>query len=214
MSALADRRTALIRLIHVAKRDRRMDDEIYRDLLKRTTGKSSCAEMTEPELDRTLRAFKATGFAVKHSRAAPEAAKGQRRLRHGQAALITALWIDLFQLGAVRDRSDGALDAFVERQAGVARLAWLTPGRANKVIEALKDWCLREGFEVPADMSDGGLAAKRTLCAAIFAKLRTYGGLAEPQAPSAWYSLTADEAEQLADHMGYRLRQAMREAEA
>lgn len=217
MSALADRRNGLIRLIHVAKRDRGLDDETYRDILTRATGKSSCRDMTEAELDRALRAFKATGFNVKHSRPAPKPSRPAHRLRGAQAALITALWIDLWQLGAVRDRSDKALDAFVERQAGVAYLKWLTPANANKVIEGLKDWCGREGFTLPfvPEGEDAGLAAKRALCVAIHRKLRIAGVAVEVLAEdfARIRMLTADEAERFADRMGYRLREALREIE-
>lgn len=215
MSAKPDRRNALIRLIHVAKRDRGLDEEIYRDILKRATGKTSCTDMSEPELDKALRAFKARGFAVKHSQPAPKPSRRPHRLREGQRALITALWIDLWQLGAVRDNSDAAMDSFVERQTGVAHAQWLSPAKANQVIEALKGWCEREGFVIPQAQpgGDAGLEAKRALCIAIYQKLRMAGAPVAEFDEDIHYvhTLRGDDAERFADRMGLLLRDVLAE---
>lgn len=219
MQALTDRRKQLIRLIHVAKRDRALAEEDYRALLTRETGKASSADMTEAELDKVLRAFRASGFLVKHSAGrvkrpqpapAPAPSRRAHRLRDGQAALITALWIDLWLLGAAHSNDDKAIDAFVKRQTGIERMQWLSPANANKVIEALKDWCRREGFEVPV-FADSGLSAKRKLCEAIYAKL-------DDESRAEWeddmlyiHSAPAVQAEKLGNLMGLRLRAILAE---
>lgn len=211
MSALPDRRFQLIRLVHVAKRDLAMPDEAYRDLLKRETKKTSCSAMTEPELDKVLKALRKNGFRVKHSRPAPQpTTRKAHRLRVGQAALITALWIDLWQLGAVRDNSDKAIDSFVDRQVGIAHMQWLSPNKANQVIEALKAWCEREGFTVPQPEpgEEPGLSAKRALCVAIYQKLRMLGAPVAEFEENIHYvhTLSAVEAQRFADDMGFVLR--------
>src|SRR4051794_16128230 len=66
------------------------------------------------------------------------------------AKLAKALWIALSNLGAI-DRSDAALDAFVERQTGKQRLLFVTAAESNSITEALKAMCVREGFEVMGD---------------------------------------------------------------
>ena len=75
------------------------------------------------------------------------------RSRHPKAVAMTgrygakirALWISGWNLGVVRDRSDEAACAFVERQTGVQRTAWLVePAAGRAAIEALKAWLARE----------------------------------------------------------------------
>ena len=40
------------------------------------------------------------------------------------------------------------MDAFISRQTGIARAAWMNqPEDAVKVIESLKDWCGRAGVD-------------------------------------------------------------------
>lgn len=210
MSALpkSDRRTKLIRLVHVAKRELKLSDENYRALLTRETKKDSCAEMNEAELDRVLKCLRGNGFRVKRPQAAPARTGRQRQLRDGQAALITALWIDLWELGAVNNPDDKAIDAFVKRQTGVDHFRWLTAQKAKSVIEALKSWCGREGFDIPAaaDEEVPGLAAKRALCEAIYAKLDDESRSAFEDDVFHIHAAPAYDAEKLAARMGYRLR--------
>lgn len=54
----------LIKLIHIAKRDLRLDDETYRQLLTTTTGKTSTRDMTVPQLDNVLKAMKNEGLKL------------------------------------------------------------------------------------------------------------------------------------------------------
>ncbi|MDO8837994.1 MAG: regulatory protein GemA [Parvibaculum sp.] len=219
MQPQTDHRNRLIRLVHVAKRDRGLNEDAYRDLLERETGKRSCGAMTTGELDKALAALKRQGFKVKRSTKVVSIERGTSpRARVGQKAFATALWLDLWHLGVLRDASDKALDAFVERQTGIAHLAWLGPQQAFRVIEALKSWCAREGFDVPEiadDDAEPGLEAKRELCRAIWRKLGRFDAhredfameLGDPPANR----LGATEADSLAAVMGCRLRAAMAE---
>ncbi|MCK9139468.1 regulatory protein GemA, partial [Haemophilus influenzae] len=47
-------RKNLIAKIHIGKSQLGLDDETYRQLLVSTTGKTSCTEMTESELQQVL----------------------------------------------------------------------------------------------------------------------------------------------------------------
>jgi hypothetical protein len=61
----------------------------------------------------------------------------------GQAGMVRGMWAELRQLGALKDASDDALDAFVRRQTrgDVAAARFLRePHQARPVIQALKDW--------------------------------------------------------------------------
>ena len=59
--------------------------------------------------------------------------------------MIRALWQELTSSGTVRDGSLSALNKFVQRQTGVARLEWLNNQQASQVIEQLKKWLARVG---------------------------------------------------------------------
>lgn len=116
------------------------DDEAWRDFLEATTGKRSLRAMTEGEVARVLDELRNRGAKrpprKKQGRRAGEAGDVERKIR--------ALWISLWHLGVIEDRSDKALAAFVKRQAGVDDPRWLNADQAPAVIEALKDWATRE----------------------------------------------------------------------
>lgn len=206
MQPQIDRRNQLIRLIHVAKRDRGLADDVYRGILERATGKSSCGDMSVSELDLVMRALKASGFRVKKTPSKKPRHAGAGKTREGQAALITALWIDLFQLGAITDKSDEALDAFVKRQTGIDRMAWLPPRKAHSVIEALKSWCARYGFVLPVELDP--LETRHELCRAIDQRIKRLSPPVDyfSDEIAALERLDADEATILADRMGQILR--------
>lgn len=129
--------------IHVGKKQLRLDDEDYRDLLQRVTGKRSSAGMAEGEQKAVLEEMRRLGFKS----ASKTGSKGPRkRLEGPYAAKLQALWIALWNLGAVDNRGDAALLAFAKRQCGIERTEWIRdPDDAKAVIEALKAMATREG---------------------------------------------------------------------
>lgn len=132
-------RSALIAKVHIAKKELGLDDDTYRAVLERVTGKTSSAKCSDAQLADVLAHFKAEGFkAVSKPRSKPVSSTPH-------AAKIRSLWISLYELGLTADASERALAAFVSRQAKVDRLEWLTPAQAYKVIEALKAWATRDG---------------------------------------------------------------------
>ena len=128
-------RNALIRVIHVAKRELALDDDAYRDLLQRASGKRSCKDLSNDQLKDVLRAFKKAGFT---------STRRSTRADTAHARKIRALWLSLFELDVVRDRRETALRAFAKRQTKVDDLRFLKADQAHRVIEALKDWAERE----------------------------------------------------------------------
>ncbi|WP_048646583.1 regulatory protein GemA [Nitratireductor soli] len=121
--------------IHVAKKELGLDDETYRAVLVRVTGKSSAGEMNEAERQRVVEELRRQGFKrIKYGLEGPFAKK------------LQALWIAAWNLGLVRDRRDAAMLAFVKRQTGIEHTRFLrNPGDAAKAIEAMKAWMAREG---------------------------------------------------------------------
>lgn len=135
-------RTRLIRLIHVAVRELALPEESYRDLLERLTGKRSSAKLKPAELETVLAELKRLGF--KPQRAKKAGAMPQDK--SPQARKVRALWIELGKAGAVRDRSEAALQHWFAKQTGIEHMRFARAEHFNTAIEALKDWCHREGL--------------------------------------------------------------------
>lgn len=126
-----DDRTKLLAKIHVAKKQLGLDDDTYRDLLERVTGKRSAGELEERELLAVLNAFREAGW------------KGATAPRSGKPHVrkVWAIWQSMRDAGIVTaDDSRAALRAFVLRLTGVADPEWLTADQATKVTESLKQW--------------------------------------------------------------------------
>lgn len=134
--------------IHVAKKQLRLDDDTYRDLLDRVTGKRSTADMSDQEREKVLAEFRRQGFK--------SAGTGTRRRLEGKfAGKLQALWIAGWNLGVVKNRDDAALIAFVKRQTNIDHVRFLRDADdAMKAIEALKGWLARKAG---VDWSEGDL---------------------------------------------------------
>lgn len=131
-------RLRLIKLIHVARRELRMDDDTYRLMLagmKGLDGATSTADLSVQNLQRVLEQLKLRGFKVRPN-------KEQKRplADDVQSKKIRSLWLELHGLGAVRDPSETALAKFVQSMTQVSALQWLNTAQASRVIENLKQW--------------------------------------------------------------------------
>lgn len=134
-------------LLHVAKRDLGLDEDSYRAVLNRVTGKTSSRDMNASERDAVFAEFRRLGFR-------PASRSSRTRLEGRYAAKLQALWIAGWNLCVVTNRNDAALLAFVKRQTGVDHTRFLHHADdAAKAIEALKGWLAREAG---VDWSDGG----------------------------------------------------------
>ena len=138
MSALAK--------IHVAAKHLRLDESDLRDVYERVTGLRSLRAMSDEQRQSVVRELQRLGFKPR-SKGAGKAGKA-RPLSGPYAAKAQALWIALWNLGAVADRRDAALLAFFRRQTGIERTEWVLDAKDGRaVIEALKSWCEREGVD-------------------------------------------------------------------
>ncbi|WP_188009227.1 gp16 family protein [Grimontia hollisae] len=147
-----EQRTRLIKLIHIGKRELGLDDETYRALLQRETGKESCKSMLNSELDTVLRAMERQGFKRKKS---PKTNHRKNRLSPKTQGLptviskIRALWITMAKEGIIRDGSEAALNAYVRRMTkrqsdvGIDQLAWCGDKQTQLILESLKKWIER-----------------------------------------------------------------------
>ncbi|MEL7698674.1 regulatory protein GemA [Citromicrobium bathyomarinum] len=170
-------RRAMLAKVHIARKELRLDEDDYRQIIADETGKTSAGDCSADELDAVLARFRGRGWqpATKAGRA--------KRAQHPMAKKARALWISLYQLGEVRDRSEAALEAFAKRQLGCDRLVWARQSDGYRLIEALKKMAARGGWS-QTDTDGKNLSVrdlKRGLCEAILAKLVACG-----EVPAHW----------------------------
>lgn len=164
-------RRAMLAKVHIAKKQLQLDEDDYRQLLLDEAGVDSAGDADEAGLKAMLRRLEGLGFK-------PVPKKGQsRQAQSPMARKARALWISLYHLGEVRNRSETALEAFAKRQLKCERMAWANQREAAKLIEALKAMAERGGWQQndangkPKDVR----ALNEGLCDAILAKLKAAG---------------------------------------
>jgi phage gp16-like protein len=149
MSALAK--------IHIAKKELGLHDDDYRATLERLTGKRSAKDLTEAQAGLVIEEFKRRGWVPKVVAGGSTAPKppyrqpgksiyGKAVAAFESAKKARALWISLWQLGAIDDSSEAALEAFAKRQLKCERLVWADQQQMYKLIEALKAMAERSGW--------------------------------------------------------------------
>lgn len=140
-----DNRKAALAQIHIAKKQLGLDEELYRQMLKNLTGKSSCSDMVIGELYRVIRHLENVGFK-KHR---PRRGQYSPRATGKIIDVMRAVWIEMHQAGIVRDGSELALTNWAKRASsqrnggiGVESLEWLERDTrlASQVLEDLKQW--------------------------------------------------------------------------
>ncbi|RZF83733.1 regulatory protein GemA [Pseudoalteromonas sp. CO325X] len=145
----------LIQLIHIAKSQLALDDDTYRSALRGVTGKTSCKELGVKELTAVLEHFKKSGFKCRSNGSKKRMSPKSSARQLGEINKIRAIWITMHKQGFVRDGSETALDAFVNRMLNRRKVGenvsfhtqFLTYKQAVPVLEALKKWHTREMIE-------------------------------------------------------------------
>lgn len=170
---VADRRRAILAQVNIGRKALGMEEEDYRAVMERVTGNRSAKVCTDRQLRDLIAEFERLGWRSRGG--------GPRRAIGGGSTVrkAQAIWISLYQLGAVDDARDSALEAFGRRQLGVDRLAWTDAREAFRLIEALKAIAARNGWShrLPARLT----AKERTrilrdrLIAAQLARLAAAG---------------------------------------
>ncbi|EHN5363336.1 regulatory protein GemA [Salmonella enterica] len=117
----------LIRIIHTGKSCLGWDDDTYRDVLFRQTGKRSVRDCTVPELEKTVLYMRTQGFAP--------SSRGRRpRVATGRKAILSKIEALLAEAG----RPWGYLDGIVERMLGEKKpVEWLDDEQIYKVMQML-----------------------------------------------------------------------------
>ena len=121
-------RGAMLSKLHCAKRDLRLGDEEYRDLLRQKTGKDSARDLNDAELGIVLDEMRKRGFR------SPATSEPNQRPGQPQERLAIALWKDLGALNVLDDPSEGGLRRFARHLVGVEAIEWADANQMNRVI--------------------------------------------------------------------------------
>lgn len=132
-----DARASHLKQIHVLQKAAGLSKEDAQALKIGLTGVASSADMTS-----TQRSMLIAHLTQLARRIAPSASGAVKRRPAFSAAdkFIWAMWQSLADKGAVSIRSGAGLEAFVKKNTGVDKLAWLTAAQKQQVAEQLKLW--------------------------------------------------------------------------
>jgi len=121
-----------IALIHVAKRDLGLDDDSYRDILRRYGGAESAAELDEIGFLYVMKYFTALGFRSTWTKRT----YGNRpnMASPSQVTLMRDLWAEAYG----PDENDANLNAWLAKFHHVGALRFVDAKKASKVIYALR----------------------------------------------------------------------------
>lgn len=198
------RRRALLAKVHIAKKQLGLADDDYRAIvfqhispipIEEATDEdialASASKATDAQLAALVQHFGQRGF-----KAAAKGVPGRRApaVDTPSARKARALWLSLHQLGAVRNPSEQALEAFAKRQLGVEYWRWSDQALSYKLIEALKAMGKRHGWDVGEGRHATLIGSKSRLAKAILAKLVDAGvAHSDWRVPEALFRLTGEE---------------------
>ncbi|MCY1362545.1 hypothetical protein D9M69_492690 [compost metagenome] len=126
--------------IQIARRQLGLDDETYRDILKRTVGAESSKDLTSRQIGRVLAELERLGFQptqAKGGRAKPKAAPGR-------GPLVSKIEAQLAEAG----RPWAYADAMVLRMFAVERVEWCDTDQLRRLVAALTYDAQRHGRTV------------------------------------------------------------------
>ena len=144
-------RDPMLAKVHIAKKEIGLDDETYRAILKRITGKDSSKGLGGLQLIAGLDEFKRLGWQPKPAKAKPGSQRPRPESDKPHVRKVFAIWTDMCKAGIPVIANRAGLIAFVQRMTkteqrpgGLSDPEWLSPEDANKVVEGLKAWRKRE----------------------------------------------------------------------
>lgn len=135
-------RRADLAKIHLAKKDLGWDDDQYREILWSVCRVRSSAKLDFAGRKRLLDHIAKCGWKARPG------GTGRALAADPQSKMIRGLWLELHELGYVRDPSEAALSSWLRRETRVQALQWLEPAQAQRTIEKLKQWRDRDATRV------------------------------------------------------------------
>lgn len=134
---------AKLKLIHVAKRRLRMEDDDYRTVLRRVAGVESAKDLTEAKFHQVMEVFATLGFTS--DSAAFNFGRREGFATPGQVAAIRRLWA-IYTGG---EGTDATLGHWLTRTWHVSALRFLPEDKAKNAIIVLRGMCRRRGAAAP-----------------------------------------------------------------
>lgn len=135
----------LIQLIHVGQKQLKMEDDAYRLMLKRLTGKESSLKCTIPELHKVIHELQQKGADISSGLFF----KKYQEPKSNITKKIYVLWDELGKADALKDPSRQALNAFMRKiicknsKIIYFSVECLDDQEATKLLEILKKWHAR-----------------------------------------------------------------------
>lgn len=120
---------AMMAKVHIAKKQLNLDDDTYRDVLERVTGKRSCKKMLIGELEAVIKEMETYGFVAK---AAPKHGRKPSVVGKRQP-LMDKIEAMLADMGLHWNYAHG----MAESMFGIKRLQWLNDSQLYKLTQAL-----------------------------------------------------------------------------
>ncbi|WP_040728243.1 gp16 family protein [Thiomicrorhabdus sp. Kp2] len=131
--------------IHIAKKDLGMADDAYRAMLLDVAKVDSASKLDFHGQYAVLQRLKELGW--KPTRGLKVGVTGRKSgktyaQKKSQGDKIRALWIELHNLGIVKDKSEAALMAYIKRmtQGKFEAPQFCDQDTASRIIESLKQW--------------------------------------------------------------------------
>jgi hypothetical protein len=112
------------------------DEETRRVFYQGVTGKRSLTDMSDAQLSKVIDQLKRQPGLAGGGRAY----KGVEMDQSPQGRKIRSLWLELRDLGVLRDSGEDALKKYVLRRFGTWKFEDLNPGDIIRLIEQLKSW--------------------------------------------------------------------------
>ena len=117
-----------IQIIHIAKQQLGLDDEIYRNILAQY-GATSSKELSSAQALRLIKYFQEAGFRIRVK-------YREGMITPKQISYLKYLWRSNPK---VRNKSVEALEKYVKRIIKIDRLEWIPIDRVHKVIKAIEN---------------------------------------------------------------------------
>jgi hypothetical protein len=140
------RRSEKLALIHLARKDRALDEDAYRGLLYGAAGVASAGKIdTEEQFEAVMKAFSNLGFVRSPAKSKRLPVRNEQRNNYStgrQLYYIKGLW----EL-ASRSKDEKSLRGMVKRIGHVEDLRFLANKDATALILALRDICWKAGMD-------------------------------------------------------------------
>ena len=152
---VSNARLAMMAKIHIAKKQLGLDDDTYRDVLERVTGRRSCKKMLIGELEAVIKDMESRGFTAK---ATPKHGKKPNVVakREPMMGKIEAMLADM---GLHWNYAHGMADSMFK----IKRLEWLSDAQLYKLTQALSVYQRRQAKKAEKQAADEHKKAEQSL---------------------------------------------------